>query len=207
MYEALSIEPPHVSAYNLTVEEGTPFHREYRAGRIRLLPEEKEIAMAELVEQTLAKHGLERYEISNYARTGFRSQHNVNYWRGGDYLGIGAGAHSYEQREGCRCGYRRHNEKHPARYMENIENTGAAVAEEEKTDFRTAVAEFMFLGLRMTEGIRVQTFFDRFGKKPDEVYPRIADWIAGEFMEYQNGNLRLTPRGLMVANSIFVNFV
>jgi oxygen-independent coproporphyrinogen-3 oxidase len=91
---ALNFQSPHLSAYNLTFEEGTPFHHEYRAGKLRPLSEDEEIAMAELIESKLARAGLDRYEISNYARPGRQSRHNVNYWRGGDYLGVGAGAHS-----------------------------------------------------------------------------------------------------------------
>ncbi len=92
---ALAFQPPHLSAYNLTFEEGTPFHHEYRAGRMKSLGEEEEIAMAEMIQEKLSGAGLSRYEISNYARRGWHSRHNVNYWRSGDYLGLGAGAHSY----------------------------------------------------------------------------------------------------------------
>ncbi|MBI2988603.1 MAG: radical SAM family heme chaperone HemW [Deltaproteobacteria bacterium] len=206
--EALSFHPPHLSAYNLTIEEGTPFHREYRQGKIRNLPEEEEIAMAELIGETLSRTGLERYEISNYARPGWHSRHNVNYWRSGDYLGIGAGAHSYKQQQdngalGCRW----QNEKSPATYMERVLKSGQAVVEREQSDPAKAVAEFMFLGLRMTRGISAQEFSRRFGKKPAEFYPQIRDWLEGGLMEQKDERLRLTRRGLLVANSIFVDFV
>ena len=92
---ALEFQPPHLSAYNLTFEEGTPFHHEYRCGRLTSLTEDEEIAMAEMIEAKFRAAGLLRYEISNYARPGCHSRHNVNYWHSGDYLGIGAGAHSY----------------------------------------------------------------------------------------------------------------
>ncbi len=206
--EALSFQPPHLSVYNLTIEEGTPFHREYRAGRIQNLPEEEEISMAEMVEKTLSREGLERYEISNYARVGFHSRHNVNYWQGGDYLGIGAGAHSYKrgQNNGS-WGYRWHNERDPGRYMKRVQHDGKAVVGEEKTDLQKAAGEFMFLGLRMTQGISVNEFSRRFEKNPLEFYPQVSDWIEERLMEEKEQQLRLTPRGLLVANSIFVNFV
>ncbi|MBI2530945.1 MAG: radical SAM family heme chaperone HemW [Deltaproteobacteria bacterium] len=79
--EALTFQSPHLSAYNLTFEEGTPFGHEYRSGRMKPLSEDEEVAMAELVERKLKEAGLQRYEISNYARPGFHSRHNVNYWR------------------------------------------------------------------------------------------------------------------------------
>ena len=206
--EALSFYPPHLSAYNLTIEEGTPFHREYQQGRIRSLPEETEIAMAEVIEERLARDRLERYEISNYARPGRHSRHNVNYWQLGDYLGIGAGAHSYKRTANNGAwGLRWHNEKNPGRYMEMIERGGQAVVGEEKSDPKKAAGEFMFLGLRMIRGISLAEFSSRFGKSPPESYPQINDWIKEGLMERKSDHLRLTRRGLMLANSIFVEFV
>ena len=115
--EALEHEPPHLSAYNLTIEEGTPFHARYRQGLLKPLDEEVEIEMADRIQRTLADAGLERYEISNYARPGLESRHNVNYWQGGDYLGIGAGAHSYHRKPEDPLGERWQNERMPAGYM------------------------------------------------------------------------------------------
>lgn len=206
--EALSFDPPHLSAYNLTFEEGTPFHRQFRSGTLHSLPEDEEIAMAELIEEALATHGLERYEISNYALRGFHSRHNVNYWEGGDYLGIGAGAHSYRQiREPQAWGKRWHNERDPGRYMKGIGIKEQAVVESEQTGLAKAAGEFMFLGLRMSRGISVATFTDRFGKIPTDFYPDIKDWLEEGWMEEREGYFRLTSRGLMVANSLFVSFV
>lgn len=206
--EALSFNPPHLSAYNLTIEEGTPFHHQLRAGTIRPLPEEEEIAMAELIEETLARAGLQRYEISNYAKPGRQSRHNSNYWQGGDYLGIGAGAHSYVSCEANGVfGFRWHEEKNPARYMEMVKREGTAAVERESLDLKKAAAEFMFTGLRMMQGVSVEDFSRRFGTNPVGFYPQISVWIEGGLMEQQDGRLRLTRRGLLVGNSIFVAFV
>jgi oxygen-independent coproporphyrinogen III oxidase len=205
---ALSFQSPHLSAYNLTIEEGTPFHHEFRSGRIKLLTEEEEIAMAELIEQRLNNAGLHRYEISNYARPGFYSRHNANYWRGGDYLGLGAGAHSYKKMNASGVlGRRWSNEKNPGRYITNISDTKAAVADSEDIDLAKAAGESMFLGLRMTEGVSSEIFRNRFGKTPVELYPQINTWREGQLIEEEAGFLRLTSKGLMVANSIFVQFM
>ena len=205
---ALSFQSPHLSAYNLTIEEGTPFHHEFRSGRIKLLTEEEEIAMAELIEQRLNNAGLHRYEISNYARPGFYSRHNANYWRGGDYLGLGAGAHSYKKMNSAGVlGRRWSNEKNPGRYITNISDTKAAVADSEDIDLAKAAGESMFLGLRMTEGVSSEIFRNRFGKTPVELYPQISTWREGQLIEEEAGFLRLTSKGLMVANSIFVQFM
>ncbi len=206
--EALSFDPPHMSVYNLTFEEGTPFEHQYRTGKIRSLPEEDEISMAELTEETLAAHHLQRYEISNYARNGLHSRHNVNYWQGGDYLGIGAGAHSYRQsKERDIWGHRWQNEKDPGRYMKQVVVKAQGMVETEATDLNKASSEFMFLGLRMTRGISIEEFFRRFGKNPHEFYPQITNWVEQGLMEQRDQRLRLTPRGLLVANSLFVSFV
>ena len=205
---AAEFQPPHISAYNLTFEEGTPFHHEYRAGRMKSLSEEEEIAMAELIEGKLSVLGLSRYEISNYARSGWHSRHNVNYWRGGDYLGLGAGAHSYKRVDSDGVfGKRWSNEKNPGRYMTQLAELQQAVVEREEIDLSQAAGEFMFLGLRMTEGVSLQRFRSRFGKPPVEFYTRVRDWIDGGLLEEKKAYLRLTPKGLMVANSIFVEFM
>jgi oxygen-independent coproporphyrinogen-3 oxidase len=205
---AVEFQSPHLSAYNLTFEEGTPFHHDYRAGKLHSLSEDEEIAMAELIEDKLREAGLERYEISNYAKPGRHSRHNVNYWRGGDYLGVGAGAHSY-RKTGANglMGRRWSNEKSPARYMQQIGTSSQAVVARENIEPAKAASEFMFLGLRMIEGISQDSFRVRFGRSPVEFFPRMSDWLEGELMEQKNGFLRLTHKGLMVANSIFVQFM
>jgi len=206
--EAVSFHPPHLSAYNLTIEEGTPFHREYRLGKIQPLSEETEISMAEMVEEILATEGLEHYEISNYAKPGSSSEHNLNYWQGGDYLGIGAGAHSYKRRhDGGIYGRRWHNEKSPNGYIERVGASGQAVVGEEVADRTTAAGEFMFLGLRLRRGIFVERFSELFGQGPAEFYPQIRLLQEEGFVEEGDGRLRLTRRGFTVANAIFVNFV
>ncbi len=204
---AVEFQPPHLSAYNLTFEEGTPFHREFRAGRMANLSEDEEIAMAELIESKLSAAGLKRYEISNYARPGLHSRHNVNYWQSGDYLGIGAGAHSYKRNADGVTGRRWSDEKNPARYMAQVKEASQAVVERDGIDFAKAAGEFMFLGLRMTEGISTELFRARFAKPPVEFYPRIETWIEGEFLQQRGEFLRLTPKGLLLANSIFVEFI
>ncbi len=204
---AMEFQSPHLSAYNLTFEEGTPFHHEYRAGRMAILSEDEEIAMAELIESKLNAAGLTRYEISNYARPGLHSRHNVNYWRSGDYLGIGAGAHSYKRNTDGVTGRRWSDEKNPARYMAQVKETSQAVVERDEIDFAKAAGEFMFLGLRMTEGISTEVFRARFARPPEEFYPRIATWLEAEFLERRGEFLRLTRKGLLLANSIFVEFM
>jgi len=205
--EALQFQPPHLSAYNLTFEEGTPFHRDFRAGRMQNLDEEEEIAMAELIEVKLRGANLHRYEISNYGKPGRQSRHNINYWHSGDYLGLGAGAHSYVRDAHGVGGERWSNEKNPGRYMSDVSNAGHGMVDCEEIGSEKAAAEFMFLGLRMIEGISLSSFRERFGQNPLERYPEIANWLDGALLEEKAGFLGFTPKGLLVANSIFVHFM
>jgi len=104
-------------------------------------------------------------------------------------------------------GRRWSNEKNPGRYITNISDTKAAVADSEDIDLAKAAGESMFLGLRMTEGVSSEIFRNRFGKTPVELYPQINTWREGQLIEEEAGFLRLTSKGLMVANSIFVQFM
>ncbi|MDE0027804.1 MAG: radical SAM family heme chaperone HemW [Deltaproteobacteria bacterium] len=204
---ALAYEPPHLSAYNLTIEEGTPFHARYRQGLLRPLDEEVEIAMAERIQRTLEQAGLERYEISNYARPGLESRHNVNYWRGGDYLGIGAGAHSYHRPPEDPLGERWQNERLPTGYMRLASEAGHAVTECERQELRQAMAEHLFTGLRMIGGVSVHGFCRRFGTKPEDAFPDIAGWLSEGLLVEDGWRLRFAPRGLLLANELFVRLV
>ncbi len=131
----------------------------------------------------------------------------MNYWRGGDYLGLGAGAHSYRRNSNGVAGQRWSNEKNPAKYMAQVSETHLAIVDREAIDREKAAAEFMFLGLRMTEGIPSESFRRRFDQTPIEFYPQIKSWIDAELLEERTGSLRFTPKGLLLANSIFVHFM
>jgi len=204
---ALEHEPPHLSAYNLTIEEGTPFHARYRQGLLKPLDEEVEIEMADRIQRTLADAGLERYEISNYAHPGLESRHNVNYWQGGDYLGIGAGAHSYHRKPEDALGERWQNERLPAGYMRLAGEDGHAVTERERPEPRQAMAECLFTGLRMIGGVSVPAFKQRFGTRPEDAFPDIAGWLSEGLLVEDGQRLRFAPRGLLLANELFVRLM
>ena len=205
--QALEHETPHLSAYNLTIEEGTPFHARYRQGLLHPLDEEAEIEMAALIQRTLEQAGLERYEISNYARPGLESRHNVNYWEGGDYLAIGAGAHSYHRGPEDPLGERWQNERSPTGYMRLASEAGHAVTERERPERRQAMTEHLFTGLRMIGGVSVHGFRRRFGTKPEDAFSDIARWLSEGLLVEDGQRLRFTPRGLLLANELFVRLV
>jgi len=207
LLEGLKNKPPHMSVYNLTIEEGTPFHTKFQQGQLQPLDEDTEIDMAHAVVQTLGEAGLRRYEISNYAQAGYESRHNVNYWQGGDYLGIGAGAHSFNRRWNSPGGIRQQNERIPARYIRSIKETGQAVTGEETPGPCQAMGEHLFTGLRLLRGISISAFQERFGTKPHEAFPKITQWLDESLLAEDNGSLRFTEAGLLLANELFVEFV
>ncbi|HSD10020.1 MAG TPA: radical SAM family heme chaperone HemW [Candidatus Binatia bacterium] len=203
---AISYAPEHVSAYNLTYEEGTPFFDLKRAGRLRPIGDEIEAAMFEEARSRLGNAGYRAYEVSNFARPGFEARHNLNYWHAGPYLGIGAGAHSHEPRgRGAR---RWSNERDPALYASRALRSGRAIVHEETLGPRQAAGEFVFLHLRTSEGVGEEAFRARFGLPLEETFPGTVRLLADGLLERRaDRRLALSPRGLLVADSVFASFV
>lgn len=204
--EAVALGPEHLSAYDLTVEEGTPFHGLSSAGILNLPDEDEAALMFQETAARLGAAGYEQYEISNFARAGFRSRHNQVYWRRGAYVGCGAGAHSFLPSPGY--GVRWHNAEAPERYLESLGQ--GLLPEEELTAIteRQAMAEFLFLGLRMREGVAGEAFSSAFGISLEEAYSgELAELLASGLLEREGGWLRLSSRGLPVANQVFMRFL
>lgn len=202
--EAIRWAPEHVSAYNLTYEAGTPFHTLRSRGALQPLDDEDELWMYQHARTALAAAGYEQYEISNFARPGHQARHNQSYWRGIDYLGLGAGAHSYASHPGW--GRRWSNERIPERYIAAV-GRGDATASREMLSFENAAAEFMFLGLRERDGVDPGAFAARFGKPLDDVHPEAAIFRTDGFLTERDGRLKLSERGLLLADSIFAAFL
>jgi oxygen-independent coproporphyrinogen-3 oxidase len=202
---AVALEPTHVSTYALTWEVGTPFHTWRASGRLRPVAEDDEAAMATLAGARLEAAGLARYEISSYARPGFASRHNTSYWDGSDYLGLGAGAHSSSRMPFP--GRRWTNERRPAAYLDAVGAHGTAVASEERLGVAQARGEFCFTGLRRTAGVDLDAFRRRFGAELTSVFTQVARLVAEGLVEIAEDRLRLTPRGLLFADTVSATFV
>ena len=223
LHHACALGPDHISAYNLTYEEGTAFHLWRTQGKLRQLPEEIEVAMFWCTQEILGAAGYEHYEISNYARPDQCCRHNLNYWQSGSYLGIGAGAHSFWQpaptdlpgvptRTGvadspAHRGRRWSNEKHPARYLDAVESAGHARVTDDPIDERQARGEFVFLGLRCRAGFTAAAFRARFGADLGALFPHVHDLCDAGLLELRNGWWRLPPKGLLLADSVFATFL
>jgi oxygen-independent coproporphyrinogen-3 oxidase len=205
--EAAALGPDHISAYNLTFEEGTAFFTEMKRGRIRPLSSDRQAEFYAAVREELPRRGYPMYEISNYAPPGHEARHNLSYWRMESYLGVGAGAHSFA-RGGDGGGRRWWNERMPVRYVECALKAGLAEAGGETVDAATARGEFVFLNLRLREGFALSEFAVRFGESFDRVFgARAARLFEGGLLLRGEERIRLSERGLELADSVFAEFI
>ncbi|MGF0127385.1 radical SAM family heme chaperone HemW [Selenomonas bovis] len=200
--QALALAPQHISIYGLQVEEGTAFARAQAAGRLALPSDEESEAMYDYMTTALPAAGYARYEISNFARPGFESRHNLGYWQDVPYLGIGAAAHSYLD------GQRYENPRGIEEYLAALRAGGSARREEEPLTRVTSMEEFAFLALRTARGIDRARFAARFGCALASVYAdAIARMCARGFLEEDAQGVRLTPLGMKYGNWVFEAFL
>ena len=216
----LGLEPPHLSLYALTLEEGTPLARWVDEGRVPDPDPDLAADMYCLARELLGGSGYDHYEISNWSVAGRRCQHNMAYWLNGQYLGVGPGAHS------CIEGHRFWDVDSPRGYMDRVQKWEASgvvpltrldedalhrigpVAGVEAIDPKLEMAETMFLGLRLRDGLSTERFKTRFGQDPLVLYgPQVRDLTELGLLEHLDGVLRLTDRGCLLANQVFVRFL
>ena len=234
LQRVIRLKPEHISAYSLIIEKGTPFYEKYKCDMVRqeagmkteeLPTEDDTYKMLKLTQRVLAKAGYERYEISNYAKPGYACRHNVGYWTRENYLGLGLGAASlidnvrysntrelYEYIEICRkLTFLPPEVFAPEEGMDAPErgwfgsnlHTEAAVVNR-----KAQMEEFMFLGLRMTEGISRNEFEANFGMPIEAAYVQVLpDLQAQKLIEKREGRVYLTDRGMDVANYVMAQFL
>jgi putative oxygen-independent coproporphyrinogen III oxidase len=193
----VAAQPAHVSAYALTVEEGTPLATLVRTGRLPDVDPDVQADRHGVAESLLDAAGYGRYEISNWARPGRASRHNLLYWCGGNYLGFGAGAHAHVD------GHRWWNKRLPRDYIAAANAGESPVAGEERLDASARAGEVLMLGLRLRKGIDLAGFARRFGAAAlDERAGELDRLISLDLLEADAGRLRLTVRGTMIANDV-----
>jgi oxygen-independent coproporphyrinogen-3 oxidase len=204
--QAVALAPEHISAYGLSIEEGTPFHAMLRKGEIDLPDEESAVRMLEMTGELLTAAGYEHYEIANFARPGFRSRHNQCYWKRGNYLGFGAAAHSFLRRPGY--GRRWENPADLHAYCSSAKSGEMPAVGEQILTKEDARAESLFLGLRMLDGVSPADIGAEFGESLSEAFPGVLErLVADGLVEHEGPRLRLTCRGLLLANRVFAAFV
>ncbi|MFI4935118.1 MAG: radical SAM family heme chaperone HemW [Caulobacterales bacterium] len=194
---ALALGPEHISAYQLTLEEGTAFERAVRRGR--WTPPSADLAadLYEAAGETLGAAGFDAYEVSNHARgEGARSRHNLIYWRGGDYLGVGPGAHGrITDADGTR--WARLTPAKIGDYIARVSETGCGLAVRERLSAREAALERLLMGLRTTEGVRTAEL------APLDIDPSVIEQFAeGGLMRTGGERLAVTSRGRAVLDKI-----
>jgi oxygen-independent coproporphyrinogen-3 oxidase len=211
--ETAAFAPEHVSAYELVVEAGTPFALAEERGQLSRVDSDEAADMVLAIDDALARIGVLRYELTNYARPGRESVHNRRYWRREPVLGLGVGAWSCEPpREGAPYGGRSRNTRSLSSYLQGLEGGeggGAASREVEVHDAETARAESVFLALRTREGLEAARFEEWFGGPPRAFFGSEISRLRADGLleETEAGDLRLTPRGRMLSDLVSQSFV
>ena len=217
--QASELAPSHVSMYCLTLETGTPMEQGVASGRLPDPNPDEAADMYVAAQEVMGESGYRHYEISNWARPGFESRHNLTYWRNWPYLGVGPGAHSYLD------GFRFWNMRSPRAYVRKSREDGSprpcgllelgpetlsgmpTVDAVETIDRNLEMAETLMLGLRLDTGVRIRDFAGRFGATPaDEFAEAITELEGIGLLETRDGSLRLTERGRMLGNEVFARF-
>lgn len=199
---AVELAPEHIAVYGLQLEENTPLERAVARGEIMACPEELELSMYERAMDYLKSHGYVHYEISNFARPGRQSVHNLGTWLNCPYLGLGPAAHSSLR------GERFSNEPSVKRYFDRLSRGEYPIQARETVSVKTAMSETMFLGLRLLNGVDLNLFHHRFGRRAEDLYRNEIARLGEAGLVEQTGRfLRLTGRGLPVANAVFREFV
>lgn len=200
----INLKPKHISVYSLIVEEGTAIYKEIESGRLNLPHEELEREQYWYVKNTLEKNGYIHYEISNFAKNGFESKHNMNCWEQKEYLGFGLAAHSYINK------LRYSNLENLKEYIQSIEcgqyENNRIINEEQDTE--SEQKEFMLLGLRKLDGVSIQQFKLKFNTNPLFKFKKELNKLANEELIVVDGDdIKLSSKGLDLANVVWEEFV
>ena len=200
----IELNPEHISVYSLIIEEDTPFYEKLNENKIILSEDEMERKMYWLTKRKLEKAGYIHYEISNFAKKGFESKHNLSCWNQEEYIGFGVAAHSYTNN--VRYSNIDNIEKYIANFVSNEENENFVF--HEKQDKESKMKEFMLLGLRKIEGISIQNFKSKFGENPILSYRKeLEKLVEEELIEIDGDIIKLTNKGLDLANLVWEEFV
>ena len=202
--KVVKLKPKHISVYSLIVEEGTPISEKIQKGELELPDEETERNMYWYVKNILELNGYIHYEISNFAKKGYYSKHNMNCWEQKEYLGIGSAAHSY--RDITRYSNTTNVEEYIKNVKQNKLERNRIIHEIQKED--DTKKEFMLLGLRKIEGIKISDFKNKFGDNPIYLYrTELNKLVEEKLIIVDDDNIRLTNKGIDLANLVWEEFV
>ncbi len=201
---AISLSANHLSLYQLTIEKGTKFYGQYLNNEFVLPDENLAADLYETTNQITSRNGLELYEISNYAKSGFECKHNLAYWQSDDYLGIGAGAHSrvYLDNDKERSAIIMLHQ--PTAWLEAALQKQVAIQKIDKVSKEELLEEVILMGLRLKNGIDNQVFQKHFGKNISEIFDlkKLKPLIDNGLIFIDETNIRISSQGLILANSV-----
>lgn len=197
--EAISYAVDHLSLYQLTIEEGTPFYGLHKAGKLVVPDEDQAAVLYEATQEITASEGLPAYEVSNHARPGAESRHNLTYWRYGDYAGIGPGAHGRLTRGRDKLATA--TERQPERWLEAVEQQGHGLVTEDLLGYDEQADELLLMGLRLREGVDLARWQQLSGRDPD---PDRENFLLekGFIERLGNSRLRCTPSGMLILDAV-----
>ncbi len=200
--EVISLEPEHISTYNLVIEEATPFYEQLQAGELPLPSEDTEADMFHYAIETLTAQGYTHYEICSFAKNNHFAKHTLVYWNNQPAIGLGAGASGYVN--GVR--YTNIHDINP--YIEALRQGNKPILETERLNRHAEKAETLMLALRKRKGIALENYQHRFGEKIEVAFGKTLNkWIRSGLLEQTDTHLRLTDRGLFLANEVFVELI
>jgi oxygen-independent coproporphyrinogen-3 oxidase len=197
--EAVSYAVDHLSLYQLTIEEGTPFYGLHKAGKLVVPDGELSAVLYEATQEITEREGMPAYEVSNHARPGCESRHNLTYWRYGDYVGIGPGAHGRLTTEGAKIATA--TERRPEGWLELVETAGHGMVDQELLEREAQADELLLMGLRLKEGVDLARWQVLSGRDLDP--DREQFLIEHGFIErLGNSRLRCTPAGMLILDAV-----
>ena len=200
--KVVNLNPTHISAYSLILEENTELFDMYERKEFKLLDEDTDIEMYEYTINYLKSHGYNQYEISNYAKKGFECKHNILYWKCENYVGIGTSASGFLDE------IRYNNLCEIDKYEELILNGKKPIEWEEKLSIKDKIEESIFLGLRMNEGIKFKDFKNKYDFNFLEEYKNEIEKLTKlQLIDINETGMKLTQKGKEISNSVFVEFI
>ncbi len=204
---ALAEGPEHISIYQLTIEPGTPFHASWRRGELTTLDEDTAAGVYEATADILEAEGLPAYEISNHARPGAESRHNLTYWRYGDYLGLGPGAHGRITLDGEKLATRQHRAPEP--WLQAVAKNGHATRTREAVSAPDRLAELVMMGLRLREGIPRAAFRRELGAEPEALLNAepLQSLIEAGYLSLDETRLAATAEGRLRLNAVLAHLL
>ncbi len=199
--DALQFGLPHYSTYALQIEPKTVFYHKQNKGQLQRPPEDAEVEMYRILQREMINRGIEQYEISNFAKPGYESNHNLTYWNNDYYYGFGAGAHGYIP------GKRTSNIKPLGTYIRSA-SEGSAIDEIETITIKDQIEEELFLQLRKTSGISKKMFQQKYGVSLEKLYANELQVLLEQgLLRLKDGNYRLTDRGMLLGDQVFSKFL